>query len=188
MDQKDQIESWFEDHRDAFDTTRAPEMWSEIERRLPAQPARRMVPLAAVLRVAAVVAVLLSAGLFYFLRETPVKKPVAREIPDQKRQEILYAHYPELAEAAFWYQGQIAEAESELARYPVDTANLQSVHLLEEEMNALKAEMGDQVDNERLVKAMIQIYQYKLDMLNNMLRHIRSTEKKEDEENNVVPI
>ena len=62
------------------------------------------------------------------------------------------------------------------------------MELLEEEMESLREELGAEVDNERLIQAMMQIYQYKLKMLEDMLKQLRTLETQRDEESTVVPI
>ena len=189
MADDDQIKKFIDSNRDAFDDFEVPPgMWEGIEANIPEARREKMVPLKTVLRIAAGVAILLTVAIYSLMRSGEQANTVAEEKIKTPDQEVIFTSYPELAEAAFYYQSKIDDAESELANYQIDDSDLESIDLLEEEMEELRAELGDQVDNERLIEAMMQIYQYKLEMLEDMLRQLRTLEKQSDDESAVVPL
>lgn len=187
MSSDENIKGFIEDHRDDFDDYDVPEgLWLDIERDIPIKK-ERMVPLKTVLRIAAGFAILISISI-YSIYNSGTKVQSANQISEVNGEELEFSNYPELAEAAFYYQVRIDEATTELSNYKIDEADYESIELLESELESLKDEFGDQVDNERLIEAMMQIYQYKLNMLENMLNQIKNIEKQSDEEDIVVPI
>lgn len=183
MKEQDPIKDYVDRHRDAFDMEELPDdLWASIEKELPEAKTPKMVPLRMVLQVAAVVAVVITAGLWFVLSESEGTVVADREVasPD------TYEQYPELAEAEFYYQVRISEAEDALAEYMIDPADFETLDLLEEEMNRLKADLGEQVDNERLIEAMMQLYKYKLSMLEQMLNQIKSLNHESEDDEVVV--
>lgn len=189
MIEEDRLKKFIDQNRDEFDDQALPEgLWEGIESQLPKASHEKMVPLKTVLRIAASVLVLLTIALYSLLRddaETPQVADAKESLPSQ---ELIFTSYPDLAEAAFYYQSRIEDAQVELAAFKIDESDLESITILEEEMDALKAEMGEGVDNEQLIEAMMQIYQYKLDMLEDMLRQVKSIEKENDEESTLIPL
>jgi len=189
MKEEDEIKNFIDSKRDEFDEFDDPEgLWEAIEEKLPKEKQEKMVPLKVVLRIAAGVAILLAVAIYSLLQTDNISVQVAEEKSSKEDDAAIFTHYPELAEAAFYYQSKIDDAQMELATYEIDDTDLESIDLLEKEMESLRAELGDQVDNERLIQAMMQIYQYKLEMLEDMLKQLRTLEKPNNEESTVVPI
>jgi len=185
----DEIKKFIDLNRDEFDEFEAPEnLWNDIEEKLPKKKTEKMVPLSTVLRIAAGVAILLTVAIYSILENDISQVPVTASNTQVTSGDMVFTHYPELAEAAFYYQSKIDDAETELANYQIEDSDLQSMELLEEEMESLREELGAEVDNERLIQAMMQIYQYKLKMLEDMLKQLRTLETQRDEESTVVPI
>ncbi len=184
MKEKDPIKDYVEQHREAFDMEDLPEdLWSSIEQELPEVKTPKMVPLRAVLQVAAVVALVVTAGLWFILQDG--SEDLSAENNPAELVDPL-DQYPELAEAEFYYQTRISEAEDALSEYTIDPEAFETLDLLEEEMNRLKADLGEQVDNERLIEAMVQLYQYKLKMLEQMLNQIKNLDHESEEDEVVV--
>lgn len=192
MKEQDPMKDFFERHQSSFDDKEVPEgLWDAIETELPeAAPSQiKMVPLRTVLRIAAVVAVIFAGALAWLVQPEIPKTVIA-----QKSVEVInpvensFAEYPELAEAEFYYQVRINEAEEALAEYRIEEDDYESLALLEEELNSLKSELGDQVDNERLIEAMMQIYQFKLSTLEQMLKQVKSIDDEKDNDDEVVVV
>jgi hypothetical protein len=191
MKEQDSMKDFFEQNQSAFDDKEVPEgLWEAIEADLPAAEPKqiRMVPLRTVLRVAAVVAVIFAGGMAWLIQSD---KPgtIAENIEAENAPEHnALQQYPELAEAEFYYQVRITEAEEALAEYRIEEDDYETLALLEEELNSLRNELGDQVDNERLIEAMMQIYQYKLSTLEQMLKQVKSIDNEEDSDDEVVVV
>jgi hypothetical protein len=189
MKEEDEIKAFIDSNRDEFDEFDAPEgLWEAIEEKLPEGRQEKMVPLKTVLRIAAGVAILVAVAVYSLFQADKSSIQFVEEKSSVEDEQAVFTNYPELAEAAFYYQSKIDDAQTELATYEIDEADLESIELLENEMETLRAELGNQVDNERLIQAMMQIYQYKLEMLEDMLRQLRTIEKNRHEESTVVPI
>jgi len=189
MKKEDEIKRFIDSNRDDFDEFEVPEgLWEGIEEKLPEVRQEKMVPLKTVLRIAAGVAILLTVAVYSLFQSDKSSVQVVEKKSSLEDDQAILTHYPELAEAAFYYQSKIDDAQTELATYKIDDADLESIELLEKEMESLRAELGDQVDNEMLIQAMMQIYKYKLEMLEGMLRQLRTIEKNRHEESTVVPI
>lgn len=188
MKAQDPMKDFFDANREAFDDLEAPEgMWDAIEEQLPSKEVK-MVPLHQVLKVAAVAVVAVVLGIALLLPSSPEQMA---DKPSKKATESnadAFEQYPELAEAAFYYQVRISEAEEALGAYSIEESDFETLRLLEKEMEDLKADLGDQVDNERLIEAMMQIYQYKLNMLEQMLKQVKSIENENSENDEVVVV
>lgn len=121
MENEDHIKQFIDENRDAFDDAPLPDdLWAGIQAKLPQKKTRTMVPLKSVLSIAAGVAILVSVGLYFLMNDEQVTTPAVAEKSPAEQQDIIYTHYPELAEAAFYYETQIDDAETELAEYKID--------------------------------------------------------------------
>ena len=110
----DEIKKFIDLNRDEFDEFEAPEnLWNDIEEKLPKKKMEKMVPLSTVLRIAAGVAILLTVAIYSILENDISQVPVTASNTQVTSGDMVFTHYPELAEAAFYYQSKIDDAETE---------------------------------------------------------------------------
>ncbi|MCH2214309.1 MAG: hypothetical protein MK086_03975 [Flavobacteriales bacterium] len=180
------MKSFFEKHREEFDDQNPPDLWKEIEGKLP-EPKKevKMVPLRVVWRVAAGVAILLSTAWFF---NKEVEKP--RNLADSKQdteEENSTPIYPELAEADFYYQTKINQAGEALHNFELSEEELGTIELLEEELDELRETLGSEPDDEQVVEAMIEIYRLKLSLMEDLLYQLQN-QHHDKEDISVVPL
>ncbi len=81
---------------------------------------------------------------------------------------------PELAEVEQFYTSQIQEKKQELQTMEVGNQYLGEIQLLDEEMKTLQREVSVNMDNERVVEAMVQNYRLRLELLEDVLEQIKN--------------
>ncbi len=188
MRAQDPMKDFLDENRNDFDDMELPAgLWDGIESALPKKEVK-MVPLRKVLQIAAVALVAITVGLAVLLPQKDGAVMVAANALEKVIEPDAFDQYPELAEAAFYYKVRITEAEDELNAYSIDESDFETLRLLEKELEDLKTDLGEQVDNERLVEAMMQIYQYKLSMLEQMLKQVKSIDNEEIDNDEVVVV
>ncbi len=198
MEENDPMKDFIQRNRSDFDDQDLPDnLWKSIESNLPeTEKSMRMVPLRNVLRVAAGIAIVVAIGLTVLFNTRDLQETPMAEQTEVKTDSVgpgdIYEFAPELAEAAFYYQTRISETANELSTYEIKETDYESLRILEKDLEMLKRELGNQVDNERLIQAMMQNYQYRLSMLERMLNDVKDLndahENKYNEDDAVVPM
>lgn len=174
---KDKLKKFVEDHRQEFEFEEAPDfVWQQIEKELQNKNSRwklgknnaKIIKLA--LKMAAVFV------LFFFM--TGVWKQ------SQKSSETLFAQkYPELVEAEHHYEAMIEVKMIEVKNYEKEN-NLSGEGLAHDEMielktiyTELKGELKGNIENEKIINAMIQNYRMRLEILETLLEQLNTLEK-----------
>jgi len=187
MKNKDQIKEYFDRHREEFDEAEAPAIWKSIEAELPKpKKEEKLVPLRRVWQVAAGVALLIGAAWIYSLPKEKAELTAEKNTERTERVEMA-ERYPELAEAGIYYQTKIEAAGEELKGFSLEEEDLEMIQILEDELEELRASLGNEADDQQVVEAMIQIYRYKLDLMVDLLNELKN-EKQTDEDIVVVPL
>lgn len=91
---------------------------------------------------------------------------------------------PELAEAEFYYN-RLLEEKFEMIRASnndLDPLITNEIQVLDSAYQDLKQDLQDNLDNEEVINAMIQNYRIKLQLLEQILENIESTNEEEHEE------
>ncbi|MCZ4407229.1 hypothetical protein O3Q51_00305 [Cryomorphaceae bacterium 1068] len=189
MKDKDEIKAYFDRHREEFDDAQPPDLWGKIEDELPAERKEvKMVPLRVVWQVAAGVAILIGAAWIFSLRESNPDNLASEGRSNTPTQQVVN-EYPELEEAGIYYQTKIDAAGEELQAYALDEEDYESMKILEDELDALRESLGSEPDDEQVVEAMIQIYRFKLDLMQDLLKQLKNEPQNgEDEDIVVVPL
>jgi hypothetical protein len=164
----DNLEKFILEHRSEFDTA-VPDLrvWSEIDRKLERKPLRKVVFMRR-LRIAAAVAVLLVAGgVMGAYLATPEKE--VKSLADIS---------PEHAEMEQYFNTQINEKMAQLAAYRQDgfvKADLQELDSLYSDLqqDLKSAQPGSE---EQVIQAMIINYQTKIDILEQVLEKVQTTD------------
>jgi uncharacterized membrane protein YhiD involved in acid resistance len=189
MKDKDQMKAYFDRNREEFDDAQPPDLWGAIEKKLPEERKEvKMVPLRVVWQVAAGVAILIGAAWVFSLGDSDLDSLASedrRNIPTQQ----VVNEYPELQEAGIYYQTKIDAAGEELRAYALDEEDYESIKILEDELDALRESLGNEPDDKQVVEAMIQIYRFKLDLMQDLLKQLKNEPQNgEDEDIVVVPL
>jgi len=179
---KDKLEQFIIDRRDAFNDQEPPKMaWEGIQKKLPKNnKIPRRVSLWKFTRIAASVAFLLAIG-FLMGRQSFTTQEVAG----------IEEQFPEFLEAKSYYEYEVDEKLTRLASYSYDTSIEEDMSQLDDFMEELKEELEEAPKGaeEQIINAMITNYQTKLDILEKVLESVESTnqvnDKLKDDEVNI---
>lgn len=163
----DNLEKYIRENRESFDTgLPGLEVWAKIDRSLERSPSRRIVWMKR-LRVAASIVVLLAAGgaIGAHLNSTSNKV------------DSLAGVSPEYAEMERYFSSQVTEKMAKLAAYRQDGFVRGDIQDLDAVYEDLKTELKDAQPGteEQIIQAMIENYQTKIDILEQVLEKVQTT-------------
>jgi hypothetical protein len=174
---EDKLKTLVQKHRREADTLQAPDfLWERIaaeldqQQQINTQPMRR-VWLKPLLRVAAAAAVLLVVGIFAIWQWQPANNTAS-----------TWANYPELQQAEAYFQPMIVAKVQRLEQIgdkALTAALLQDLALLEKDYETLAKDLRDNADNQQLVKAMVENYRSRLQLLERILNEIEQKQSNE---------
>jgi len=177
----DKLEKFILENREGFETHEPnPDVWARIK--IP-EPEKKTISLnwkTIALRVAAVVVIFVSSYYFHDFMNQGESNGVA-EIQFEKD-----PIYQELLEAELYYSSEINYKKKEFFILTSNSPSLQNnINLELETLDAifkdLKEDLNDNADNQEVIEAMIQNYRIKLEILNDMLNQIKSTQEKSND-------
>lgn len=177
----DKLEKFIRDNRESFDEHEpSPELWDKIKK---PESKGRIINLnwkTYASRAAAVVIIFISSYYFHDYRSNRNANNVAESTESTIENDPLYK---DLIEAEFYYTAQINDRKSELFMLAGNTPGLQKeVNTELEDLDAifkeLKEDLKDNAYNQEVVEAMIQNYMLKLEILEDILNQIKSSQEK----------
>lgn len=171
---KDPWKEWAERHREEMDTRESRDLWGAIEQELDASTKKKgkLIQLWELRRVAALFIGLL--GLGYFLMYQHFSSSETKLARQEQVEEIPTTTYPEeLVEAENYYASEINSRMSEVTSLTNDSVIVEEINSLKEEFDDLKEELGDQINDEKLIQAMIQNYRLRLSLLKEILTELQ---------------
>jgi hypothetical protein len=186
-DNKDQLEDFINENRDEFDAYEPSEgLWDKVNKRVEehntndkAEP--KMIPLSMLYKVAAVLVLAFSVGLVVIYMNSEKDGNTSASNDNNEKVDTAYIILspelayisPELAEVEDYYVTQINYKMKEARSMNVGEDLLEEVEILDKEFQELKEEIGDNIDNERIISAMIENYRIRLNILENILTEIQ---------------
>lgn len=184
----DEIEQFFAKNRQAFDTA-VPSfrVWSEIDKTLHPQAKQqnlKVTPIWRVMRVAASVLILLSAGAMagiYFTKTQTTENQNIVSLADVS---------PEYAEMVRYYNQQIDEKVRLVSSQSQDKSVLKDLEAIDRTMKELEAELqrAPKGAEEQIISNLIKTYQTKVEILERVLNYIQQSKENlnsEDDEINI---
>ena len=175
--QKNDLEKFIQDNRDAFDDARPSlKLWAEIEKELGQDedlaPAANIHPLRSRrpwYQIAASVVILLSVGAFggaYLTQQN--NQPTA--------QELIEEFAPEFGEMEVYYNQRIQENYARLTTYTQDPEIDADLARVDQAMQELRSELENAPPGreEQIVQQLIESYRLKLDILERILEQIEA--------------
>lgn len=173
----DQLEKFIKDQQKRFDLHEPNDsLWPNIHSRM-APKAGKIVQFSVFLRAAAIVAVVVSA--FYFLYNfQPTgsnEQIVSTDIPIS-----LKDISPELAEFESYYSSAIQNKIELIHSLEGNGDLLEEIEILDSEYQMLIKEYEDNLDNEKVLQAMIGNYKLRLSILERILEEIGEEQQTED--------
>lgn len=184
----DAIDQFIDKNREAFDTAIPSfRVWSEIDKVLHPQATQRslkIAPVWRVLRVAASVLILLSAGVMagiYFTKGQPTQTQTVTSLADIS---------PEYAEMVSYYNEQIDQKVRLVSAQSKDKSVLKDLEAIDQTMKELEAELQNAPKGaeEQIISNLIKSYQIKVEILERVLNYIQQSKENlnsEDDEINI---
>ncbi len=186
--QKNDLEKFIQDNRDAFDGARPSlKLWAEIEKELDQEdeeqsPASNIHPLRGRrpwYQIAASVVILLSVGAFggaYLTQQN--SQPTA--------QELIEEFAPEFGEMEVYYNQRIQENYARLTTYTQDPEIDADLAQVDQAMAELRADLENAPPGreEQIVQQLIDSYRLKLDILERILEQIEANNNITTPDNN----
>jgi len=167
---EDKLKGWIREEREQFETESPREgIWSDVEAQLQKEASPEKRSYVAWL-VAASIALLMALVLFN-QTETPKGAIAQEEVQEEQESQEAFAQMSdEMQEAQSFYASQVDDRMNELSKYPVDADLKEEMDLLTEEFEVLSSEMGQGLDDSKVVEAMIDNYRLRLDLLEDLLK------------------
>ncbi|MBI1185717.1 hypothetical protein GC194_15730 [bacterium] len=181
----DNLEKFVKQNRAAFDSELpSARVWQQIEKNtLPDKKIRKLINInRKFVWAAAVVALLAVATIIYQATEISSLKSnqVAVEMPETNQLP------PELVDLDKIYVAQVSHTFKQLNDFPEEAGELREELLeLDVEFDELQQELGAEVGREEVLRAMIENYRIKLDLLEGTLEHFKRSEKIIEDEDNI---
>ncbi len=182
--EKDEIEKFITQNREAFDSE-APDakVWVSIQKGMQQGKSVRMVPLYHLWQVAASIIVLLGTGIGWLMYENrQLQENAASTLPTNDAIRVTLDQIaPELAEAEDFYTRQIQLKSDELSHYDLKKLGVGKDY--ETELKKLNEAYGElkndfyKTGSQRVVEAMIQNLQYRMELLNKQLEILEKVQK-----------
>ncbi|HPD65084.1 MAG TPA: hypothetical protein P5050_05985 [Bacteroidia bacterium] len=186
----ERFEKFVKDHRDEFDVYEpSPEVWSNIAHQLKTPLQKSKTIWYYPLRIAAVLAIAFVSVFVYekFIRNTTDNQSLAES------EKSMEAEKNEILEAEVYYNHQVNLMLDELNRnYPefqsVKADVKADLEELDQACKELKAELGNNINNEEIIVKLIENYRLKLNILEEVLfqlRKARESENKSSDNKNI---
>jgi len=182
----DKLEKYIIENRDEFDDVEpSSELWEKIQK-----PERQRIKVnwrSALMKAAAIVAIFISSYYFHDFMQNHNQDITTADAEGHNETLI------KLKEASYYYTSQIEDTKQVVFQLigndPQLKHDINSELLdLDKTLKELKEDLKDNVNNEEVVEAMIQNYRLKLTILNDILRQIKSSNKKNKNEYKKVSI
>lgn len=174
---KDRLKDFIEENRMSFDTETPPVMdFSHLGAK---EKEPKMIPLFWLYRVAAIFIVLLSVGAFWVFNHSGGESiaehiNVEKDHSEQEQVDFSLSQLSsEMAELESYYNLQLTEKKKTINELGYGDEIADEMLILDEEFNALKEELGENVDNHLIVNEMIKNYKLKLDLLESVLSDLQ---------------
>jgi len=185
---EDKLEAFVTQERSAFDTLEpSSEIWKKIEQSLPSSADKKLSWGTYVWRAAAVVAILLSSAAIW-MQQGPAEVTVAEQVTPQQNNQSTEGdvNIPELSEAEAYYGQQVNAMLAEVSRLSLDDPSIREsmqydIAELDSAYVDLKNDLKDGIHNQDIVEAMIQNYRLKIQILDDILHHLKKQQLKSRE-------
>ena len=183
---KDNFKDFTEANKDQFDSIEpSPESWNKIEQRV--YKDKPLIRTTILLRVAASLFLILGAAWIGIQIVSISQDQVVAGEAKSIEEDATYAFNgmsDELVEVEKFYVSEVNLKEEKLANYQVDKDLMEEVEKLKLEFDQLKEEMSTSADPMRVVEALINNYQLRLEILQSILDQLEKEKRKELQKEN----
>jgi hypothetical protein len=176
--ENDSWESLIRNNKEGFDNKPPRDLWENIESELPIDNIQKskLINLFQVYKYAALFVIALGFGylVMYMHFTSPESFSNTETVTNSEmKKEITKPEYvQELAEVENYYTSEIDDKLDELKTFENSEEVINELNLLQEEFEELQAEMGSHVNEEKIVRAMIQNYRIRLELLKEILKEL----------------
>lgn len=191
MAEQDKLKEFVNQNRNDFDFHEPPNLnFGKVNKEANIKKSdTRLVPLKAVLQIAAVITIIACISGGVYINSLRTKTNVNEIAINESTEDFqLSSVSNEMAETENYYIQQVNIKQKQIENLGFSEDIKDELNLLDEEFNNLKNELGKGFDNEIIIEKMIMNYQLKLDLLEQILSSINTVNdkplKKEDNENN----
>lgn len=175
---KDPWKSFVQENRESFDKRKSKNLWAGIEEELaePQQKTSVIIQLWKLRKIAAVFVLSLGLGYYVIYSHFESKSEMIAQVKQEKVE-----HEPEFTEefleAETYYVTEINRKLEDVITLTDNETIIEEIDLLREEFDELKKELGDHVNDERIIEAMIQNYRLRLELLKEILEELKQKEE-----------
>ena len=184
----DKLEQFILDNRQGFDSEEpSADLWAGINKRKPEKKSISLNWKTIGMRAAAVVVIFISSYYFHdFMNDTDVQLTADTKSIQNEDNPL----YKDFLEAELYYTSQISYKKQEFFSLTSNSPALQKdinqeLENLDELFKDLKDDLSDNADNQEVIQAMIQNYRIKLDILEDLLNQIKSTQDKNNDDEEI---
>ena len=188
---QDPWKSFVDENREGFEQRKPRNLWPDIEDELSEtqQKPALLIQLWKIRKIAALFILSLGLGYFamylHFSQENQLadqQKEEKKEGVDQDEEGKIEQELPrEFLEVESYYVAEIDKKLEELIDITDNDIIVEEINLLKAEFDELKKELGDHINDERIIEAMIKNYRLRLELLKEILEELKS--KKEIKQN-----
>lgn len=179
---KDRLESFIEENKDQFDLYQPSDrVWEKLNKRRHISVFTTKKLKFYIVRAAAVMLIFVASYAFHEYMD--YRELAKNESPETS----LYKAVPELKEAAYYYNHMVSDRMQELRPYFSKIPGLESdiridLDELDTILSSLKKDLKDNAANDQVIEAMIQNYQIKLQILEDLLTELKNENKNPKDE------
>nr|WP_299382806.1 hypothetical protein [Allomuricauda sp.] len=180
----DNFEKFIKENKESFNVHKVDQdkLWQGIAQKLDEKEEVKVVPLwrSAKLRIAASVIFLMGLSLVTFML---VGNPVTQEIEGYASEELfeIDLHYKNLV----YQQVQLVKNHPKLTALDKEEF-LSFMDELDQEYEQLKLEMQHNLDNERVLEAIVNNYKKRIELIENLLKQINASKNETDYEGYIL--
>ncbi|MCL6267065.1 hypothetical protein [Flagellimonas myxillae] len=180
----DNFEKYIQENKEAFNVHKVDKdkLWQGITDQLDKKEEPKVVPLwrSGKLRIAASVVFLIGFSLIAFFL---VGSPASQEIEGYANEELfeIDLHYKNLV----YQQVLLVKNHPKLSEMDKDEF-LSFMDELDQEYEQLKLEMQDNLDNERVLEAIVNNYKKRIELIENLLKQINASKNEMDYEGYIL--
>ena len=184
---KDKFKDFIQENKDQFDLAEPSEMsWKMIEQKV--YKDKPLLRSSILLRVAASLFLILGAAWMGMqiltMSENKVAVEEVKEEMEEKSSLAFSGMSDELVEVEQYYVSEVQLKEQELSDFKIDDDLLEEIEVLKLEFDQLKDEMKNSADPMQVVEALINNYQLRLEILQNILDQMKKERMRELQKDN----
>lgn len=189
MFMKDNWKKFIDENKKEFNNEQPRDIFfDKIASQLEEKKEPKMIRLSLVWQMAASIVIVFGVVLFFLLRNNQsgeikvAKNSQSKSATNEKM--VLAKLDPQLAEAEYYYVSQIDDLMEEVDKKELSTDVKELIKQLDAEFNLLKKEIGDHVNSDQIIEALIENYRLKIKLLEKILESYNHENSSQNETNN----